>query len=721
MKKIINIAIYTFIITSNSLFAINLQQEKDMKIVRDRVINQILLNTPTEEVANEYLDDFNFETGAWDDIDYKSTVGSGWKTSTHASRIASLSMYYEKYTEDSKLFTRKRVSDVIHAAWGYWFREQPECTTNWFPNKIGCPMPLCYSFLIMQDEMSDEECALAREIVFTKPTLSMTGANLLSLSDIVLTIALYEEDPNMLNDAVDAIESTIFIADNGLEGVQKDYSYHQHGPQIQFGNYGAAALRTYSKYANILKETSFAFDEECMTILTDLICEGYNWALWRGYMDITASGRHFGTDNLKYKGEIILDRITEFSQACNDENRAKILKVIDENRDNNPITRLGQKSFYCSDAMYHRTKSWFAALKMSSAYPADEKSVDEILEMYFPGRKKNPTWATMMVVKLTRVIGTEQGNDNMKGYYIADGAFYTCVDGDEYENSTVLWDWRKVPGITCYESDEPIKNIREVENEPSNVVIAPPNNSDFVGTCTDSQSGISSMILNRDNIMARKSWVVTDDFVLCLGSGIGDCTGKATLTTSIDQKLAKGDLLHLKNNNWVVEYNFEGSKDKDSRFYHDNTGYIVLDGAEIEGKIENREGSWSEISTALPYKLIRDDIFSLFIRHTNQGDSYRYIILPARTKEEVALFDVNAIDIIQNDTKAVIVKYNEICYITAFEKGEYRADGVKLNVLKPGIFMLNKTSNGKSWSVKTALDPTRHIPDNEFTNEITIL
>ena len=56
-----------------------------------------------------------------------------------------------------------------------------------------------------------------------------------------------------------------------------------------------------------------------------------------------------------------------------------------------------------------------------------------------------------------RVIGTELVNeDNLKGFYMGDGATYIYRNGDEYLNVFPFWDWRKVPGITSYESDAPI-------------------------------------------------------------------------------------------------------------------------------------------------------------------------------------------------------------------------------------------------------------------------
>lgn len=52
------------------------------------------------------------------------------------------------------------------------------------------------------------------------------------------------------------------------------------------------------------------------------------------------------------------------------------------------------------------------------------------------------------------------------------------------------------------------------------------------------------MDFNKDGIQARKAWVMTDNFVLCLGAGI-QSDSALTVTTSIDQRLKRDNLLVL--------------------------------------------------------------------------------------------------------------------------------------------------------------------------------
>lgn len=125
-----------------------------------------------------------------------------------------------------------------------------------------------------------------------------------------------------------------------------------------------------------------------------------------------------------------------------------------------------------------------------------------------------------------RIIGTEMMNgDNMKGYYMADGATYIYKDGKEYLDIFPLWDWRKLPGVTAFEDNAPMPLIKSYQ---------PRNKGTFVGAVSDEKQGMTVMELDRAGVKAHKAWVCTDDFILCLGAGI-QADSNLVVTTSIEQ------------------------------------------------------------------------------------------------------------------------------------------------------------------------------------------
>ncbi len=414
-----------------------------------------------------------------------------------------------------------------------------------------------------------------------------------------------------------------------------------------------------------------------MDMLANYLSDGFKWIMWRGYMDINSSGRHYAEGRLARQGGTILELAEKVSRACNDEQRAKIERMIAAGRSENPEVKVGHKSFYCSDGVYHHSQNWASSLKMNSF----------------------------------RVVGGEQGDNNLKGYYIGDGAFYTYVDGDEYEDAAVLWDWYKVPGITCYERDEPVKSIGSGR--------LPHNQSAFVGDCTDGKSGIATMVLNRDSLYANKSWVVTDDFALCLGSGVGDFTGSAPMTTSIEQRRKQSDLLWFNGKRWSAVDGEQSFSKGGTRFYHDKSGYIFLDGEEVVASVEQREEDWFKIDRADTPQVVKDDVVSLFVRHRKQPSSYEYLILPARSQEEVARFDTSSIKIHSNDERLQLVEYQGTYYATVFERGVYKAGDVRFRVVTPAIYMFKQEPTGE-WSV-IGHDPTQNLTDRDVKGHLMVL
>ncbi|MEG1934440.1 MAG: polysaccharide lyase family 8 super-sandwich domain-containing protein, partial [Rikenellaceae bacterium] len=295
---------------------------------------------------------------------------------------------------------------------------------------------------------------------------------------------------------------------------------------------------------------------------------------------------------------------------------------------------VGNKHFSNSDLTIHRTKNWMASLRMASM----------------------------------RVIGTEQINeDNLKGYYMADGAIYIYSRGDDYHNIFPFWDWRRIPGITTYKSDDviPIANSRKAMNHTFNV-----------GGVSDCSCGITAMELNRNGLKGYKSWIFTDDFVFCMGSGI-ESDSTSGIITSIDQRFSRGKIYDC------------GS----GRFFHDNMGYIILQADSSVCRSEKREGRWCDIMGMYAPQKLESEIFSLYIEHKiNKPSSYLYLMLPASTKESVENFDLSAINIVRNDKKAQVAIVRNRCYIAAYQPIDVSLGGLSISIIKPGTYIANATN-----------------------------
>lgn len=599
--------------------------------------------------------------GAWSDIDYSDKNRSGWQPKKHIERILLLSKSY--CTENFLYYKSSEIENTIHKAFNYWFNAGL-VSPNWWYDQIGIPKALGAILILFENNLSKSETDNIIRLM-EKSKFGMTGQNKVWLAGNVLTRSLVQNDLKMVKAARDTIFSEIKVSNK--EGIRPDNSFHQHGAQLQFGNYGAAYIAGMGMWAQIFKGTTLAPNQEQSDILSFLINQGYRRILWKGNMDINTLGRQFFRQAQRHKA---LSVGFTCSMLANTDNRnsEQYRLLLDENfyHPENNTDFTGLYHFRMSDFTVQRRPAWMASVKMSSP----------------------------------RVIGSEAGNgDNLKGYYLADGALYTYVEGDEYLNIFPCWNWHKIPGVTAYETGLPVKQLGWGDYH---------NNNTFVGNVNDGKTGITSMILDRDGLKAHKSWIFTDDYILCLGAGIKADSG-CIVTTSIDQRLKRSDLFHLKNKRWMKTLSSDLSESKDIRFFHDNSGYIILKPEKrVKAVVEKRTGKWKDIMNMYPDHFTENhEVLSIWIDHGKdpRNGSYQYIILPASSSEKVKQFDTDQISIISNTKQLQAVTIGNITYAAAYPLIDMvLMEGVHLKSTNTGLFMIEKEDE----HVKiTIVDPTQ--------------
>lgn len=597
--------------------------------------------------------------GSWPDIDYTDKKRSSWEPRKHAQRLFMLAKAHR--SESMVYYRSPEVADAIHKGLKYWFDAGLTCS-NWWYNQIGIPKTLGGVFILFEHLLTaDEKQNAIREM--EKAQLGMTGQNKIWLAGNVLIRGILQDDYSLVKEARDQITSEIVTGQE--EGIKNDWSFHQHGPQQQFGNYGLAFIRSMGFYSDLFAGTSLAIQQEQLDLLSNLLSQGYRWILWKGYMDMNALNRQLFPNVSVNKAFSVAFAAKELAAGGNEKCIETASAILSDNFYPTPlVNRLtGHKHFFDSDMTIHRTNTWMASLKMAS----------------------------------TRVIGTEQVNeDNMKGHYLADGALYTYVDGDEYLNIFPYWDWRKIPGITAYDTDGPIPIYKYTDPRSRN-------QSSFVGGVSHKNVGMSVMELNRDGLQARKAWVFTDDFIFAMGGGIRTDTTLA-ITTSIDQRLKKDQLwVYKATKEWASVDSIMAYAGSDLRFLHDKTGYIVMQGDTCVASEQMRTGQWHDFMGTYPPADITGETVSLYIKHgtSPKNGSYGYFILPNSTRQEVESFDTSVIHIVRNDpsVQAVLLPKKDIVFIAAQEPVQIKLDdGFEINIREVGIYLYYK--NNGDWNRK---------------------
>ena len=426
------------------------------------------IQKPDKEVVDNLVATQNPD-GSWSDIDYHDTLRGAWKTNEHPSRLVTLSTAWHYDPRPEVLAAARKGLD-------YWFKTRPICP-NWWYNEIAVPYEFGLTGIWLRDELTEDEIKNTVDVM-NQLKYWRTGQNKIWAARNWLLRGLLEDDKDFVRQCRDSIASEICVTTK--EGIQPDWSYHQHGPQLQFGNYGGSYASEMSEFYLAFKDTPLAFSKEQEEILKSYVREGLRWVVWKGVFDMSACGR----------------QITPGAQASKARSAKASATRLDIPMDN--LT--GAKYYPYSDYGVYRTKDWYASVRMQS----------------------------------DRIIGYEHTNqENMLGYFSSDGAMLSRRDGDEYEDVSACWNWKHVPGVTSYDNGKPLWGTPDEKT--------PYNKSSRVFGKVVGDVLVTAMEYNRAGVHAHKAWFFTPEGIICLGAGITLDPGLGyDVVTAIDQRRLEG-------------------------------------------------------------------------------------------------------------------------------------------------------------------------------------
>lgn len=630
----------------------------------DRVVVELQQRAPLNPARlDAYLRNLD-DQGLWRDINYKDKKRSGWEPRLHAERI--LEMVKAFHTLDTPYFHSPALENAIHRALHYWLTCGLTCA-NWWYSEIGIPRTLGTAMLLFDANLTEEERQLAVEFMKVSH-IRMMGQNRVWLAGNVMMRALLENNEALLREARDVI--AVEIRTDAAEGIKADWSFHQHGAQQQFGNYGLAYICTMSLYSGLFAGSSLQFTPQQTQTLLHLLNEGYRWIIWRGEMDINALGRQFFRDAPLHKGLSLGFAAMELGQTT----------WLEDCFGQGSI-RPGHKHFFCSDYTLSRRATWMASLKMSSQ----------------------------------RVIGAESLNgDNLGGYYGGDGALFIYRDLEPYRRIYPLWDWRRLPGVTAYAhpgAPMPTLNSRRPFT----------NDSPLVGGLSDGRNGISLMRLVRDGLQADKCWLFLDSVVVCLGAGIAS-DSTLEVTTAVEQCRLLGEVKRLDSPQearlwhhgmgYVVPCNSRPLLPKGKRGQS----------AQRKGQEGNRclveqqwaKGSWHQVMQLYDDTEVKDSLFSITLNHgvAPQEASYLYFLLPDITPTGLKRWDARRITLLRNDRKIQALSHDDVAWVAVKEPDTLLWSGrgkksIDVEFISPGLYRIEWS--GGSVGQIMACDPTRQL------------
>ena len=630
----------------------------------DLSLRELYINTYQQNSDLERIIKYQKSDGTFSNINYDDSALSSWDPLNHISRLLYVCRAY--LSPNSTYYQKEEISEFLHHGLNAWFRLKPVCK-NWWYNEIGVPKTLGVLVILLENELSDNEKAEAVKIL-NNSGFRMTGQNKVWLAGNVLLKALLLNDEQLIKAARDTIASEIYQTTN--EGIQPDYSFHQHGPQQQFGNYGLAYINSLSYYANVFEGTTIAFSDQQCSILRNYISEGENWIVWHGYMDVSACNRQLFKKAQVGKALSLCVALNQMSQA-DPSHKSLYEEIILRNMKPGSMPEMkGAKHFWRSDLSVFRSATDYISIRSCSP----------------------------------RVKGTEfTNNENKKGHFISDGCTIFMRNGGEYSDIFPIWDWNRIPGVTAAIIDSVKQNKKDDYHNPNT----------FVGGLTNNGCGISTFHLSRNEIDARKSWFYLNGILVCLGADIKTKNGKEIIT-GVNQCLQKG--------NSIVSFaDGKTTKTTDTLFsstnittiWHDSIGYFFPKRCSTSLSLKTQTGNWHEIADPYSTKNVSAKVFNLWLNHgvnATKQNSYAYVVLPSVSQNDMTLFSKNpTIEILSNSSvvQAVKLKNNSIFQFVFHKQSKFNTFTNKDFIIAgtPGLVQLEKDKT--SHLLVTVADPTQ--------------
>jgi chondroitin AC lyase len=588
-----------------------------MSRIRTENESNIVLSVQNDSVAS-YLTNYQ-AAGSFSDIDYSKTSGNteDWVPLIHITRLYSFVFAYtmegSAYYEDEELYNK------IVAALQYWYDRNPYCG-NWWYNQIGEPQRL--GVLLIQMRKGKKKLPLNLVTATTERMradggtpgagLANTGANRTDVALHWLYRACITADASTLSTALTQAFAGLAYASATQEGLQIDGSNFSHGTQLYIGGYGEEFIKGVTMFAMYAAGTSHALSGEKLEIFSRFVRETYLKTIRGQFMSWDVSGRGIlsraGESNKSKNGSVFCERLISIDPDNAEEYRAAIKRLKGEEPASYAVENRN-RHYYIADYTLHNRES----------YLFDVRTVS------------------------TRTKHIEYGNgENTKSFFASDGCTFIAVKGNEYDSIFPVWNWTRIPGITC----------PQVTNIPlSRSDWQQPGLSTFAGGVSDSlyaATGYAYPGIYSGN-SAKKGYFFFDDEVVCLGNDITSTVpsndyvtaGTANfmtaadafeINTTLNQCLLNGDIIVSSNGTTSTiatqdEHPFPTAPDW---VLHDGIGYVFPNGGNVVISNKVQTGQWRDINTSGSTETQSKEVFSLWLNHGKPANKaqYAYIVVP---------------------------------------------------------------------------------------------
>ena len=577
--------------------------------------------------------------GYWEEIDYKCYFRTNWDPTTHIINLLNMVRSYSN--ENSRYYGNDDLHSLIDEALLYWVNANPR-SHNWWHNQIGHCHPLTDVLIIMSRSAKginpDTRHKLMNRLL--KPDVHrQDGANKTDIASYQFYIACMKKDHELAKEMSEEIFYPVHITKK--QGIQEDYSYHQHGTHLYIAGYGSVLLRGIVEMQYYLQGTPYSMSSEKLDIFNRFL-DTY-WDIYRGRcVDFNTTGRGLSRIGNLYNQieKSLLEKCVQIKGL----DTRKIRLVLQRYTRQKPASyKVENKNtnYWRSDYMLHNAPKYQASVNTASPRTRHTEGIN---------------------------------GENLLGGNLSYGTLQIMCSGEEYLNIFPAWEWDKIPGVTAKKDFKPVR-------------VGLDGTSPFTGGVSDGRHGAYAYEHNHEGIHALKSYFFTPDEVVALGSDITSQEDENIITT-INQAnlhgntqyadamnkvhtLKMGDICEIDNPKWI---------------WHDQIGYVFPQGGQYTLKNTQQTANWATININGEDKDYQLPVFNLYCNHGQKPHqaSYEYIMVPGCNQpENLSLY--NNIKIVSNTTTCHAIRINSSKIVMAnfYQPGTLNLTDGSIHVDKP--------------------------------------
>ncbi|KAJ7573686.1 polysaccharide lyase family 8 protein [Mycena floridula] len=577
-------------------------------------------------------------SGQWPDVDYTtgcSARRSNWPASIHWERLVQLAGAWHGGMPDSADFVQNpNVQQAISRGMDWWFSRDftndacldsgstPTCpcnpaddtmwNANWFASVILVPDLVGKACLLFNSSLTPAQFEGCKHMtsraygVIDKNVNGLgiaDGANLLGIARIGVDLGLFTSDSGVIGDAYNRVHTQLAVQTaTKSDGIRQDGGFSQHGGLLYNGNYGKDFSNAFLDLEVVAGGTQFSadaaqqstfekmFDGNKWMIITNTVTGVLHWdfsAIGRFISEPVADGQASASINMNLTevgalGEMwSSSTLSDFASSLSGTTSSSA----------NAGDLLGNRIFYDMDYMVHRGSNYVSSVKMYSKRTQSSECIN---------------------------------SQNTKGFHLSDGALYTYLKGDEYEDIVAAWDWNLIPGITV-----------DFGGTALNCDTAAfTGTQTFVGGVSTGNRGVAAMRYANPSTHAlrfQKAWFFLDNDVQHIMVSNLSSTNSAPVYSVLDQKRHDGDIL--------VDGTSAGTNTYPNAktLWHAGVGYSFNPDSPVTLNVSvgQKNGNWADIGISTqPGAPV--DLFAAWLVHNSLDKPIEYTAFPGVTSDAFA-------------------------------------------------------------------------------------